>query len=146
VNDQQEITRTESDTIVDDQQRITALAAALYIAQYGYEQAVASPNPAARLDDMCDAVAEAWDDLTPKLPKKFAGKDLQFAEIMRAAVTDRLWAFAVVEHARDQDGTDFGYVFDVLAADLKSGADPQFIRGQVPRLVKQIRAERRAIT
>lgn len=123
-----------------DKQRTTALAAALYIAQYGYKLALASPNPAARLDDMCDAVSESWDDITPKLPKKFAGADLEFAETMQAAVADRLWAFTVVAHARAEVGEDFGYVLDILADNLKNGRDPQAVRDEVPRVVEKLRA------
>ncbi|MFM9694554.1 hypothetical protein [Streptomyces europaeiscabiei] len=111
-----------------DEQRTNALAAALYIAQYGYRLAITSPNPAARLDDMCDAVAELWDDITPRLPKKFAGADREFAETMQAAVADRLWAFTAVEYARIEAGDGYGYLFDLLADGLKRGADPQTIR------------------
>lgn len=125
-----------------DDTRTTALAAALYIAGYGYKLALASPNPAARLDDMCDAVAELWDEITPRLPKKFAGTGLQFAETMRAAVADRLWAFTVVEQARADVGEDFGYVLDILAGNLKNGRDPQAVRDEVPQVVAKIRASR----
>lgn len=121
-------------------QRTTALAAALYIAQYGYGQAIASPNPAARLDDMCDAVAELWTEITPKLPK-FAGRDLEFAETMRAAVADRLWAFAAVEYARIEAGDGYDYVFDLLADQLRAGADPHTIRTtalDVPRRIREL--------
>lgn len=124
------------------EQRTTALAAALYIARHAYGQATTSPNPAARLDDMCDAVAEAWDDITPKLPKNLAGADLEFAETMRAAVADRLWAFTAVEHARIEAGDDYGYVFDLLADGLKGGASPKAVRDDVPRVAARIRAER----
>lgn len=111
-----------------DDTRTNALAAALYIAQYGYKLATAHPNPAARLDDMCDAVAELWDDITPRLPKKFTGVGLEFAETMRAAVADRLAAFAAVEYARLEAGDGYGYLFDLLADGLKGGAAPQTIR------------------
>lgn len=132
------IEQTDGATL--DEQRVTAVAAALYIAQYGYEQAITSPNPAARLDDMCDALPEAWDDITPKLPK-FAGKDLEFAETMRAAVTDRLWAFAVVEHSRIEAGDGYGYLFDLLAESLRKGADPHAIRTtalDAPRRIRDL--------
>lgn len=123
-----------------DEQHTNALAAALYIAQYGYKLAATSPNPAARLDDMCDAVADLWDEITPRLPKKFAGTGLQFAETMRAAVADRLWAYTVVEQARADVGSDsYGYVFDVLANSLNNGADPQTVRAEVPRVAARVR-------
>ncbi|MEH0642861.1 hypothetical protein QBB33_15565 [Streptomyces scabiei] len=122
-----------------DEQRTNAMAAALYIARYGYKLAVASPNPAARLDDMCDTVAEVWDEITPRLPKKFAGADREFAETMRAAVADRLWAFTVVAHAKAEAGDSFGYVFDVLADSLNNGADPQTVRAEVPRVAARVR-------
>lgn len=123
-----------------DEQRTTALAAALYIAQYGYKLATAHPNPAARLDDMCDAVADLWDEITPRLPKKLAGTGLQFAETMRAAVADRLWAYTVVEQARADAGSDsYGYVFDVLANSLNNGADPQTVRAEVPQVAARVR-------
>jgi hypothetical protein len=124
-----------------DEQRTTALAAALYIAQYGYKLATASPNPAARLDDMCDAVAETWDEITPRLPKKFAGADLEFAETMQAAVADRLWAFTVIEYARADVGQNFGYVFDLIADNLKAGAEPQSVRDEVARVAARLRVE-----
>jgi hypothetical protein len=124
----------------DDEQHITALAAALYIAQHAYGQATASPNPAARLDDMCDAMAEPWDDALPNLPK-FAGKNLEFAEVMRAAAADRMWAFTVVEHARAEAGDGYGWVFDALADGLKRGADPQTVRADTRRVVERIRID-----
>ncbi|GGK65598.1 hypothetical protein [Streptomyces flaveus] len=121
-----------------DEQRTTALAAALYIAQYAYGQAITSHNPAALLDDMCDSVAEVWDEITPKLPEKFAGSNLEFAETMRAAVADRLWAFAVVEHA-STEGDDYRWVFTVMTDALRQGADPQKVRAEVPRVVERLR-------
>lgn len=117
----------KQDTAHLDERHATALAAALYIAQYAYGLATASPNPAARLDDMCDAIAEVWAEITPKLPK-FAGKDLKFAKTMRAAVADRLWAYTAVEHARIEAGDGYGYLFDFLAERLSKGADPKAIR------------------
>ncbi|WP_157878002.1 hypothetical protein [Streptomyces torulosus] len=124
-----------------DEQRTTALAAALWIARYGYAQAITSPNPAARLDDMCDAVAELWDDITPTLPTEFAGVDLEFAKTMQAAVADRLWAFTAVEYARIEAGDGYGYLFDLLADGLKGGADPQTIRTaalDAPRRIREL--------
>ncbi|MEU1556798.1 hypothetical protein ABZ517_29425 [Streptomyces scabiei] len=124
-----------------DKERTTALAAALWIARYGYSEAMASPNPAARLDDMCDAMAEAWDDTMPHLAK-FAGKGLEFAEVMRAAVADRLWAFNAIEYARAEAADhDCGYLFDYLAELLKKGADPHIIRRDAlaaPRRLREI--------
>jgi hypothetical protein len=123
-----DLTHPRFDTPADADQRTTALAAALYIAQYGYKLAAASPDPAARLDDMCDAIAETWDAIAPKLPEKFAGADLEFAETMRAAVADRLWAFTAVEYARAEAGDGYSYLFDYLAGALQQGADPHIIR------------------
>lgn len=123
-----------------DDQHVTALAAALYIAQYAYGCAITSPNPAAKLDDMCDSVAEVWDDITPKLPEKFAGADLEFAETMRAAIADRLWAFTAVEYARIEAGDGYGYLFDYLAESLRGGADPHVVRQSALDAPGRIRA------
>lgn len=119
-----------------DEQHPTALAAALYIAQWGYDRALTSPNPAARLDDMCDAADGDWADFA-QLPK-LAGADLDFAETMRSAAVDRLWAFAVIEHNRTEVDPGCRYVFDVLADSLKAGADPHTIRADVRRVTSML--------
>lgn len=124
-----------------DEDHINALAAAVYIASAGYDEALRMPNPAATLDDMCDALDDVWAEILPNLPKGFAGRGPETAEAMRTVVADRLWAFAAIEAARVQaKAYDVGYLFDVLADALKNGADPKAIRTDALAAPRRLRA------
>lgn len=63
------------------------------------------------------------------------------AAVMLPAVTDRVWAYSVVEQARAEADEGYGYVFDLMADSLKHGTDPQAIRAEVPRVVGKLRIE-----
>lgn len=121
----------------DSEPRLTYQAAALYVATAAYNEALTMPNPAAVLDNMCDALPEIMPSVS-----KVVDAGTEFAETLRAAITDRLWTFTAIAHARAEVGDDYGYVLDVMADSLKRGADPQAIRDEVPRVVERLRIER----
>ncbi|MFE2684006.1 hypothetical protein [Streptomyces mirabilis] len=102
---------------------VTYKAAALYVATAAYNEALTTPNPAATLDGMCDALPGIMPDVC-----KVVSAAREFAETLRAAVADYLWAYTVIEHARTDAGDGCGYVFDLLAEGLKNGVDPHLTR------------------
>jgi hypothetical protein len=121
----------------DSETRVTHQAAAVYVANKAYDEALTTNNPAATLSDISDALPEL-------LPEAFktTGTAPDLAAALLPAIADRIWAFTAVAHARAEIGGDYGYVVDVLADSLKRGADPQAIRAEVPRVVERIRIER----
>ncbi|MFC8201361.1 hypothetical protein ACFUTV_39090 [Streptomyces sp. NPDC057298] len=134
------ITLDKKPTVDTDDQRLTALAATVYIASAGYDEALRMPNPATTLDDMCDALDDVWAAILPNLPKGFADNGPEIAEAMRAAVADRLWAFTAIEYARAEAAAyNVGYLFDYLADGLKKGADPKAIRTDALAAPKRLR-------
>ncbi|MGW0914682.1 hypothetical protein ACWD1Z_23435 [Streptomyces sp. NPDC002784] len=108
-----------------DDDQITYQAAAVYVATAAYTEALTMPNPAATLDDMCDALAEIMPSLLRVVK---AEEGTEFAETLQAAIAARLWAAAAIEHSRIEAGDGYGYLFDILADSLKRGADPHMIR------------------
>ncbi|MFJ8349756.1 hypothetical protein ACIQ9J_26010 [Streptomyces sp. NPDC094153] len=118
-----------------DTDRITHQAAAVYVAAQIHAAATMDPDPAATLDDIADALPEV-------LPQVFTtmGTDPGLAETLLPEVADRVWAYTVVEHARAEAGTDYGYVFELLADELKCGANPAAIRTQVPGVLRRVYA------
>ncbi|MEH0551240.1 hypothetical protein [Streptomyces sp. B21-101] len=122
-----------------DDTRITALAAALYVANAAYTEALTTDSPAKTLDDICDA----WPEVAPKV-LGILNTTQELAEVLHAAVTDRLWAFAVIEHSRDEAGEGYGYVFDFLAEKLRAGVDPHSVRTVALGVPERLRAQRAA--
>ncbi|WP_106436874.1 hypothetical protein [Streptomyces prunicolor] len=117
--------------------RITLAAAGLYAATCAYDEALRRPNPAATLDNMCDAVHEIAPDLAKVINSKASA---EFAEGLRVATVAPLWAFAAIEHARVEAGDGYGYVFDLLVDGLKNGVDPDITRKtalDVPRRLRE---------
>ncbi|MEH0584482.1 hypothetical protein QA942_10365 [Streptomyces sp. B21-106] len=115
---------------------ITALAAALYVANAAHTEACKMPDPAATMDDICDA----WPDIAPEVLKVTETTPDQ-ADVLRVAVADRLWAFTAVEHARAEAGDGYGYVFDMFVNALEKGADPDVVRTtalDVPRRLREL--------
>ncbi|MFJ2737696.1 hypothetical protein [Streptomyces sp. NPDC087317] len=112
--------------------RITYQAAAVYVAARIHAAATMDPDPAATLDDIADALPEV-------LPQVFTimGTDPGLAETLLPEVADRVWAYVVVEHARAEAGC-YGYVFELLADELKCGANPAAIRTQVPGILRRV--------
>ncbi|USQ86999.1 hypothetical protein NFX46_26750 [Streptomyces phaeoluteigriseus] len=119
-----------------DEPRYTALAAALYVANAAYTEALKMPNPAATLDDICDALPEVMPQVlgvvktTPEL-----------TEVLKDAIADRLWAYTAIEYARTEAGDGYGYVFDLLIEALEKGGDPHVIRADaldVPRRIRDL--------
>lgn len=106
-----------------DEERITALAAGLFVANAAYAEALKMPNPAATLDDICDA----WPEIAPEvLGTTKTPPDV--TEVLKGAVADRLWAYTAVEYSRVEAGDGYGYLFDLLVEALEKGADPHAIR------------------
>ncbi|MFD9099324.1 hypothetical protein [Streptomyces collinus] len=124
-------------TTAKDHQRISILAAGLYVASVGYAEALRMSDPARVLDAMCDAVAEIVPDVCRVVAAEDGG---EFAEALRAATTVRLRAYAAIEHARADAGDDYGYVFDLLAESLGKGGDPDRIRTAAADVPSRIRA------
>lgn len=98
---------------------ITVQAAGLYIATSAYREALRMPTPAATLDRMAGAVHEITPDACAAVSTAST-----FADSLRDATTSRLKAFAAIEHARNEAGDGYGYLFDLLAESLSNGADP----------------------
>lgn len=127
-------TEIQASTTTDDT-RLTALAAALYVANATYNQALKMPNPAATLDDICDVLPEVMPQVlgvvktTPEL-----------TEVLKDAVADRLWAFTAIEYARVEAGDGYGYVLDLLVEALEKGGDPYDIRTTALDVPRRIRA------
>ncbi|MEU2734701.1 hypothetical protein ABZ656_04400 [Streptomyces sp. NPDC007095] len=121
----------------DSETGVTYQAAAVYVANKAYDEALTANNPAAMLDDISGALPEI-------LPEAFktTGTASDLAAVLLPAIADRIRAFTAVAHARADIGGDYGYVLDVLADSLKRGADPQAIRAEVPRVVERVRIER----
>ncbi|MDX3708763.1 hypothetical protein PV733_07215 [Streptomyces europaeiscabiei] len=125
------------DAPVDDETRLNHKAVAVYLARLLHDQALAEDNPAKTLDDIADSLPEV-------MPEVFAemGTAPDLAALLLPEVADRMWAFTVVAHARAEVGDDYGYVFDILADNVRNGRDPQAVRAEVPRVVEKIRASR----
>ncbi|MET7651537.1 hypothetical protein [Streptomyces sp. NPDC005486] len=118
----------------DDEQRITYQAAAMYLANEVHDEAMKTANPAATLDNIADALPEV-------LPQVFKtmGTAPDLAAVLLPEVTDLVWAYTVVEHGRAEAG-GFGYVFGVLADNLKHGASPDTVRADARRVNQQLAA------
>lgn len=120
----------------DDEERITALAAAAYIAGCAYDEALRMDDPAKTLDNMADALPEV-------MPKVFATLNTtpDVAAVMLPAVTARVRAYGVVEQARTTWDPGYRYVADVLVDGLKKGADPDAVTTaalDVPRRIREL--------
>lgn len=122
--------RRLADKVTASDTRVTYLAAALYVANIAYKAAIEDSRPAKSLDNMCDALPKIMTEITASVSKAFKVTDAnaEFAESLRAAIADRLWAFTAVEYARIEAGDGYGYLFDLLADNLRNGADPHDTR------------------
>lgn len=122
-----------ADTPLDDDTRLTHKAVAVYLARLLHDQALTEDNPAKTLDDIADSLPEVFAEM---------GTAPDLAAVLLPEVADRVWAFAVVAHARAEVGEGYEYVFDILADNLRNGRDPQAVRDEVPRVVAKLRASR----
>ncbi|MGW6924486.1 hypothetical protein ACWGA9_24895 [Streptomyces sp. NPDC054950] len=138
---QQRPTSTSALPAIDapDDTRITALAGALYVACAAYTEALTTDSPAKTLDDICDA----WPEVAPKA-LRILGNSPELADVLRDAVADRLWAFAVIEYSRVEAGDGFDYLFDFLAEKLRAGVDPHSVRTVALGVPERLRAQRAA--
>lgn len=125
--------------------RVNFAAAGLYAATAAYDEALRRPNPAATLDNMCDAVHEIAPDLAKVINSKASA---DFAEALRSATAVPLWAFTAIEYARSQCGDGYGFVFDLLADGVRNGGDPHIARKTALDVPKRLRenAEQAAAT
>ncbi|MGV9707452.1 hypothetical protein [Streptomyces sp. NPDC003483] len=99
--------------------------AGLWVAINAYEGALQGPNPLAALDAMCDGLHE----ISPALAAVITdAPSAEFAEGLRAATADRLWAFTAIERARAEMGDGYGYLADFLIESVKRGGDPTAAR------------------
>jgi hypothetical protein len=115
--------------------RITALAAAVYVAGAAYTEARTMPNPAATLDDMCDA----WPEIAPQV-MQVTKTGPELFPVLKDAVADQLWAYTAIEYARAEAGDGYGYVFDLLVEWLRKGGDPHLVRTTALDVPARIRA------
>lgn len=131
----------DDEATFDRDRLITCQAAALYVANVAYKAALGDSRPAKSLDNMCDALPEIMTEITAQVSKSFkvTDADAEFAETLRACIADRLWAYAAVEHARLDAGDGYGYLFDLLADNLRNGADPHDTRETALAAPKRIR-------
>lgn len=123
---------------LDDDTVLTYRAAALYLARETYAEALKQDDPAAALDDICDALPEV-------MPQVFQekGTDPALAKALLPELADRMWAFTAVEYARTQAADhEVGYLFDLFADALKNGADPKTIRTEALATPKRLRDAR----
>ncbi len=119
-----------------DEPRINTLAAAVFIANAAHTEALTTDNPAATMDDICDA----WPDIAPQVTA-VTKTTPALAEVLTDAVADRLWAYAAVEYARVEAGDGYGYIFDLLVEALEKGANPHVIRTtalDAPRRIREL--------
>lgn len=126
-------------TINTTDDRLTHQAAAVLVARDMYAEALKQDNPAASLDDICDALPKVMPQVFQEL-----GTAPDLAAALLPEVTDRVWAFTAVEHARAEAGDGYGYLFDYLADGLRKGADPHTIRKaalDAPKRIRELAAE-----
>lgn len=118
----------------------TATAAGLYFATCVYDEALRHPNPAAALDDMADGLAEIMTEVTATVSKAFkvTGAHIEFAETLRTATADRLWAFAAIEFARAECGDGYDWLFGYLTDGVRNGHDPHIARKTALDVTKRI--------
>jgi len=120
----------------DRDERITIQAAALYVAASAYSEALRMATPAATLDRMIDVVHEITPDVC-----KVVSIPIEFTDALRGSITERLKAFAAIEHTRAEAGEGYGYVFDLLADSLRAGSDAHVVRTtalDVPRRIREL--------
>jgi len=115
--------------VSNTENEIQARTTALYIANAGYTEALKTPNPAATLDDIADALPDAMPELV-----RILGTTPALASILQSAITDRLSAYAVVEQARASTTNDCGWAFDLLIDGLHHGGNPTTVRADAQRL------------
>lgn len=121
-----------------DEPRITALAAAVFIANAAHTEALTTDSPVAAMDSICDA----WPDIAPQAAA--VAKTPELAEVLKDAVADRLWAFTAIEYARIEAGPGYSYAFDLLVEALEKGGDPHSIRAaalDAPRRIRDLAAQ-----
>lgn len=127
---------TPRNTVTDDEETITAHAAAVYVARAAYRAALEMPDPGATLDDISDALPEVMPEVLAVV--KTAAP---LTEVLHAAITDRLSAYTAIEHARVEAGDGYGWVFDLLVEQLEKGGDPDVIRTSAldaPRRLREL--------
>ena len=123
-------------TTSDHEGRVTIEAAALHVASSAYGEALRMPTPAATLDRMTSVVHEITADVC-----KVVGIPIEFTDALRGSITERLKAFAAIEHSRAEAGDGCGYVFDLLADSLRAGSDAREVRTaalDVPRRIREL--------
>lgn len=116
--------------------RRTHKAGALYIATAAYTEALTTPNPAATLDNIADALPSVMPQVFDTL-----GTTPDLAAALLPEIRNLVWAFNAIEYARVEAADfDCGYLFDYLAELLKKGADPHSIREDALAAPARLRA------
>ncbi|MFD8739394.1 hypothetical protein ACFV06_31410 [Streptomyces sp. NPDC059618] len=107
----------------DGDTTITYLAAAVFVANAVHAEALTDPDPAGRLDSICDAVPDSMAEVIAKV-----GTSHPLADFLQAEVPGRLRAAAAIERARADIDADCHYLLDYLVENLRAGGDPRAIR------------------
>ncbi|MFE2530410.1 hypothetical protein [Streptomyces sp. NPDC059371] len=123
----------------DGDTTITYLAAAVFVANAVHAEAITDPDPAGRLDSICDAVPDAMAEVIAKV-----GTSHPLADFLQAEVPARLRAAAAIEHARAEIDPGYGYLLDYLVENLRAGGDPFAIRQAAEDAPQRLRDQRAA--
>lgn len=129
------VARADELGIALDEIRLTYKAAAVFVANAAYTAALEEDDPAATLDNMCDSLPE----IMPRVVS-IVRTSPEFADWLRVDIADRLWAYTAIEHSRIEAGDGYGYLFDLLADDLRVGRDAKTVRTTALRVPGRIRA------
>lgn len=127
--------RSETETVTDNDP-ITYQAAAAYVAAKVYDEACCMPDTATTLDDILSNLPAAMTQAFAKM-----GTESGLATVLRPEVDTRLRVFADIERARAEAG-GFGYVLDLLADNLRKGANPRAVRADTLHVLQVVRATR----
>ncbi|MET7779601.1 hypothetical protein ABZU94_29895 [Streptomyces mirabilis] len=123
----------------DDDTRLTYLQAAVFITNQLEAEAVKTADPAKTLGNILDALPEVMPQVFQKM-----GTAQGLVKALQPEVADRLQALRDIYAARAEVGTDFGYVFEVMADAMRRGASAQAMHAQVPGVLQRVRAEKAA--
>lgn len=128
------VARSDELGVALDEVRLTYRAAAAYIAGKLYDEALTTSRPAETLDDIAD-------DLPEVMTEVFQATDTApvVAAVLLSPLTDYVWAYTAVEHARAETDPGYRYAFELLTDALKKGAHPATVRADARRVAEHLR-------